>query len=137
MNRSINRFSQAQGFNIITCGWCKVLRQHGVNSIAAMRELGVYPKYWEAKLIAHEQWHLNRGEPLPFDETAAALTSDFIRHVLTPVKPFCKLVVVRPEPTTMEELYGKADKAFQQNGRVDNKPIIRKLDARPWVGMGR
>ena len=137
-NQSINRFSQAAGFGIITCGWCKVLRQHGVNSIAAMRALGVYPKYWEAKLRAHEAWHLAKGEPLPFEATEAALTSDFIKHVLRPTKIFTKAVVAmrKLEVNTMEELYGSADQCFQRNGRTEPNPIA-KLDTRPFAGLFR
>ena len=132
--------------SIRRCGLCQVLLVYGVSSPEAIRAFNglrerngyrgkpVFGKEWVELLTEHEAMHQKRGEVLPDSMTVRALSEEFLKSLEPAPKP-------ERQGTPLEE---EAIKRFlqiakpvihQRNGREDNKPVIKKLDATPFAGF--
>ena len=126
------------------CKSCAALLAYGVNSVDAMKAIGVPSQAWIGWLKGHEAYHASKGEVLPDEWTERGIVKGFREAVLTPKvrKPIFTKPVVRQEPSQEQlalEEFRKAARPVihQRNGRQDNKPVLRPLDTTAFSGLGK
>ena len=136
-NKAVNAFRLAMG-TACYCKSCQVLMTYGVNSAAAMRAIGVPSQVWVGWLKAHAAYHTAKGEELPIEWTVAGLSDEFKANVLAPKPRVSKPIFVRPVLSEEERAIAKLRSVCttkQANARVENRPIIKRLDPTPFKGF--